>query len=468
MKKMNKLITIVVSLLAILFVGISCDSMNDIQSEFADREEQVYLGKVDSLKVQPGFGRAKITWYINSDPKIEQTVIYWNMRRDSIVRDFVRSTTSDIQKDSIIIENLGESSIMYEFRNKNSKGESSLYSSIAVTAWGEQFASNLLARKLISKEFDYDLSQYKLTLSPAAVGDSVVYSQIVYTDKNGEEKMVKIERNTNMVVLPNFSDGSEFQFRNVFFIPKGLDTIYSSYQTYNAPKAIFEKGKKLALSGNVASRYFDRDGKDLYEWNAAGDVIVYALNEDGSFSQTETYTALVPRSTYREFFFYDDDKFIGVNTGNLVSMHRIVDGQLVFVKTPTGAETFGSGFNMPKFLPAKGFFYSVAVNGDLRAWFANNNATWGTTNGTTVSTGFLYEPVVPFNLQYLIGVDTDGYLWSIPITTAGTLGSKNKIGSGWNKFVKLVSVGTKLLALDANGDFYEFDFNATDNYWILD
>ncbi len=148
-------------------------------------------------------------------------------------------------------------------------------------------------------------------------------------------------------------------------------------------------GKKLSLKGNISSRYFERDGDKLYEWNADGDVIVYALNEDGSFSQAETYLSLVPRSNYREFFFYNDDKFICVNTGNLVSMHRIVDGRLVTVKTPSGAETFGSSFNMIKFIPAKGFFYSIApTTGDLRTWFANNDATWGSSNGTTVTKGF--------------------------------------------------------------------------------
>lgn len=468
MKNMNKLIILVVSLLVILLIGISCNDMNDIQAEFAERDEIVYLGKVDSLTMLPGFGRAKIIWYINSDPKIEQTVIYWNMRNDSIVRNVVPSPTSDLQKDSIIIENLDESAVMFEFRNINSKGQSSLYTSITVTSWGTDFASNLLGRKLISKEFDYDLSQYKLTLSPAAVGDSVAYSQIAYTDMNGEKRTIKVERKTNELELDNFSDGSEFQFRNVFFLPKGMDTVYSSYQAHNAPKAIFENGKKLALKGNLTSRYFEREGKSLYEWNAQGDIIVYTLNEDGSFLQTETYPALVPRSTYREFFFYDDDKFIGINTDNLASIHRIENGNLEVVKAPNGALTFGSGFNMAKFLPAKGFFYSVATNGDLKTWFANNNATWGTPNGTTASTGFSYEPVAMYNLQYLVGADTNGYLWSIPTSTAGSLGSKNKIGTGWKNFVKIVPVGTKLLGLDAEGDFYEFEFNATDNYWILD
>ena len=470
MKKIN-IFALVATLLTILVVGISCDDIEDIHSKYAEREEQVYLGKVDSLKVYPGFGRAKITWYIGADPRIEQTVIYWNMRRDSIVKDFVR-TTPGLQKDSIIIENLSEGSVLYEFRNKNSKGETSLYSSISVTSWGENFASNLPGRKVIMSEYDYSLLQYKLGFSPAIPGDSVVYSQIVYHDNTETEKTVKIERNTDMVVLPNFPDGGEYQFRNVFFLPQGMDTVYGNYNTFKAPVATFDGGEKLSLKGNVSSRYSQRVGIDgrtsLYEWNDAGDVIVYALNDDGSFSQTEAYISLVPRSTYREFFFYDDDKFIGIRTDHRAYMHQIVDGQLVTVRTPTGAEYFGAGFNMVKFIPAKGFFYSVDANGNLKTWFANNNATWGSSSGTTVSTGFLYDPVTLFNFKHLICVDADGYLWSIPITTSGTLGSKNKIGAGWNKFVKIISVGNKLLGLDVSGDFYEFDFDSTDKYWIVD
>jgi hypothetical protein len=465
MKKINKLIMATLSLLVILSFAVSCDDMDSIQRKFTEKEEQVYLGKVDSIKTIPGFGRAQITWFIGSDPKVEQTVIYWNMRADSIVRDFTR-TVPGLQKDSIIVENLPEGSTLFEFRNKNSQGESSLFSSATVTVWGASFAASLLGRKLTSTEYDYKQTNFTLGLSTSP-DDDLKYSEIVYTDNTGVEKTLRIERETNTVKLSNFSDGAALRFRNIFFLAGGMDTVYSNYQTHNAPKAVFDKGTKLSLTGNSNSRYFERDGKSLYEWNAANDVIVYALNEDGSFSQTERYASLVPRSTYREFFFYDDDKFIGIGTNNAVSMHQIVDGQLVFVKTSAGAETFGSGFGMQTFLPAKGFFYSIQ-NGELRTWLANNNATWGSPNGTTVGTAFTYEPIILFNHQCLVGVDTEGFLWSIPITTSGSLGSKSRIGSGWNKFVKLVSVGTTLLGLDSNGNFDKFDFNATEKYWVLD
>src|SRR5690625_3138887 len=128
----------------LLFSLTSCDKMNDIQQEYADREERAYLGKVDSIEFYPGFGRAKLTWYVSADPKVERTIIYWNMRRDSIVKEFVRNTPG-VQRDSITLDNLPEGSTLFEFRNVNSQGESSLYSSATVTVWGLEFGAGLRA-----------------------------------------------------------------------------------------------------------------------------------------------------------------------------------------------------------------------------------------------------------------------------------------------------------------------------------
>ena len=229
----NRLITVSLVFFAIFACVVSCDDMNEIQSQYADKEERVYLGKVDSIKSISGFGRAMITWYVTADPKIEQTIIYWNQREDSIVRDFIRRGPG-VQKDSIIIENLPEGSTLFEFRNVNSKGQSSLFTSAVVTVWGENFAEGLRARRLTSTVFDYASSEFSLGFTPAAVGDSVVYSQIVYTDSEGTEKTLRIDRETNDTVLTGFSDGAEFRFRNVFFLPEGMDTVYGNYQTVKA------------------------------------------------------------------------------------------------------------------------------------------------------------------------------------------------------------------------------------------
>lgn len=466
MKKFTHISRVFFSLIAGMLLAISCDDMNDIQSQYADREEKVYLGKVDSINYFPGLGRVKLTWYVSADPKIDKTIIYWNMRNDSLVKEFNR-TTPGVQKDSVIIENLPQGSMLFEFRNVSKDGESSLYSKTAATVWGTQFAEGLYSRKLVSQNFDYEASTIELGFSPVFVSDSVVFSQVLYTNKQGETKSIRIERATNSITLPEISDGEEIQFRTAFFLPQGIDTIFNDYQIYKVPTAVFDNGKKIPIKGNLDSRYFERDG-NLYEWNSSGDLIIYILDENDSFVLSETYPSLVRRDKYRDFFFHDDDKFIAIGVDHRVYMLQFIAGEMRIVKTPTGTEYMSSGYNMPTFLPSKGYFFSVYTNNDLKTFFPNNNATWSNPNIVLEASGFTYEPVDVFNYQYIIGVDADGYLCSYPISTIGKLGYKSIIGKGWNRFVKLVGVGEKLLGLDANGDFYQFDFNTTDSYWILD
>ena len=235
MKKINKIVSGILSLLGIFLLTISCDNMNDIQSRFANLEEQTYLGKVDSIKSLPGLGRSKITWYIGADPKIEQTILYWNMRKDSIVRDFVRHTPG-VQRDSIIVENMSEGTQLFEFRNINSKGKTSLYSSASVSSWGENFAKRLYARSITSQVYDLTALTLKLILSNTFSGDSVVYSQIRFTNAHGAANDIRINRVTTSLVLNDFPGGGEFQFRTAFFLPKrGIDTIFNAFKIYNAP-----------------------------------------------------------------------------------------------------------------------------------------------------------------------------------------------------------------------------------------
>jgi hypothetical protein len=467
MKQLKNIVSTILGLLAVFYFATACDDMNDIQEKFTEKAEQVYLGKVDSVVAIPGFGRAKLTWYIGSDPKIEKTVIYWNMRADSIIKDFVR-TGSGLQRDSTIIENLPEGSMLFEFRNINSKGESSLFSSTTATVWGNNFANTLIARRLTSKDFDYANSSYTLGLSSAANNRDMAYSLVSYTTKSGTEKTIRIEKDVDEVELTDIADGAEFRFRNVFFLPTGMDTVYSSNQIYNVPKAVNETGSKLSLQMSPDSRFFERTGNLLYEWTTGSDLIEYLLNEDGSITKNKTLPAAVPRNSYRELFFSDGDRFISINTAHQVVMFQMTDlDKMEIVKTSAGADFFGSGFNFPQFVPAKAFFFSVAANGETKTWFPNPNATWGSPNGATVSPpALLFKLVILYNDQNIIGVDEDGYMWSIPITSNGGLGVKSKIGQGWNKFVNILAVGKKLIAANDNGDFYAFDFDADDTYWI--
>lgn len=463
MKKISILFYTALSLPVFLVLLLSsCDKMNDIQSTYADKEEGIYLGKVDSIKSYPGFGKTKLVWYIGSDPKIERTIIYWNLRRDSVVKDFTR-VNSGVQKDSVVLENLPEGSMLIEFRNINNKGETSLLSSVTATVWGASFADGLRARSLTSFDYDYNEARYSLALSKTTPGDSVVYSEITYTTKSNATNTVAINRGDTTAVLPDFPSGGTFQFRTVFFLPQGIDTVRNEYQTFNAPEAVTDRGIKIALKGNAVSKYFPMDN-DLCEWNAAGDLIVYAVADNGELTEKMRYPALAPRGTFRDLFFYEGDRFIGIQTNNSLYMYTITDGVLKNILTTT----LGTGFTNPKHIGARGFFYSITSGGDVKAWFALPGGTWLTPQSASAGSGFTYDPYALFNFQTLMGVDATGNLWTVPVLATGSIGAKSRMGLGWNRFTKIACTGTKLYGMEANGDMYVYNnFDVTSKYWIV-
>src|SRR5690606_17641413 len=113
----------------------SCDKMDDIQKQFTDEEEHIYLGKVDSVEVIPGFGRAMLQWELSADPRVDRVKIYWNNHQDSISKNFSRGVSGNI-KDSLIIENLTEGTYTFELRTENDLGNTSLNTIVSGSVWG--------------------------------------------------------------------------------------------------------------------------------------------------------------------------------------------------------------------------------------------------------------------------------------------------------------------------------------------
>ena len=81
---------LIMSGLFLLLAG--CDRMNDIQEKYASQEERVYLAKPQPLRYSPGVGRVKLVWSNGTDSRIDNTVIFWNDRNDSIVKPVSTAT----------------------------------------------------------------------------------------------------------------------------------------------------------------------------------------------------------------------------------------------------------------------------------------------------------------------------------------------------------------------------------------
>lgn len=254
MMNINKLNFIVICFFTSIFFS-SCDNMEDVHREYADKDEHIYLGKVDSLKAFSGLNRVKLTWYISSDPKIDSTVIYWNMKNDSIIKPFHRTTPS-VQKDSIIIEDISEGTHLFECRNINENNESSLYSSVTGISWGDNFISNLSPRIPTLLKFNPNTSIYTVDLSSTFKEDGIVYSQVKYTNKEGENINLTINKESKTVEMNKFPINTKFMLRSVFFFPEdGIDSLYTDYISYDMPESAMPEKVFIPLTpDNVTGR----------------------------------------------------------------------------------------------------------------------------------------------------------------------------------------------------------------------
>lgn len=172
MKKIHIYICLCISLFSLFL--IQCNDGDELYKRYIDEGEKVYLGKTDSLVALSGIGRIKLKWYVNADPKIEETVIYWNMRQDSIVKSFHR-TEKGKQEDSLFIENLPEGIYTFELINRNKSGYRSLASSVQGEVYGQTFISGLKNRTIsamtvVAYDKETQLSDIKITWGPAITG----------------------------------------------------------------------------------------------------------------------------------------------------------------------------------------------------------------------------------------------------------------------------------------------------------
>ncbi len=464
---------ILYSLLTLTALNISsCDKMDDIQKKFADEEEKIYLGKVDSVKVIPGFGRVRLTWEISADPRIDLVKIYWNDKNDSTYKAFDRST-SGIVKDSLVIDNLTEGNYNFELKAENEKGSGSLSSYASGSVWGPNRGDELGGRSITKFDLNRDESTYKLQLSPVQKvneEDSLVFSEIFYVNNNGTENLIRVSRDSVNLVLDNIPEGAEFTLRDAFVSSRVIDTVYNNYRLFTVPSIINDAGHKLSVSGNTSSKYIAVDDSVFYEWKENGDVLAYVL-ENNDIQQHETIAiGAFSRDSFRAFFYNGNNKFIAASTNGDITMYDLTGDSLVNVLNPDGASVFGSGFSFSKFVRGNGLFYTVtSESGDLQTWDALDNATWGSPNGTTVGTNFdKYRVLLLFNSR-LLGIDQEGFLWSISLKADGSPDVFKKIGSGWDRFKTMVAVGNKLLCLDQSGDFYLFDDIYTEQgFWVIE
>lgn len=205
-------------LLSLVFALQACGDMNEIIEEYLDRGEISYVGRPDEISVLGGNHRARFTWKVGPDPRVQEGIIYWNGDLDSVVVAIDRSNLDELGFMTATVENLEEGSHEFSFRQIGKGGSPSIKVRQMVTIYGDLYQSSLIPRRIKTMKTTADGVKITWNNNPEN-GLRVLFH---YTDSTGE-KVVEIEPHTDEIVVGDISAGSEFWYETFFLPTNGLD-----------------------------------------------------------------------------------------------------------------------------------------------------------------------------------------------------------------------------------------------------
>ncbi|MGQ8336968.1 DUF4998 domain-containing protein [Sunxiuqinia sp. A32] len=214
-------------LITLVIAGIySCKDQMDLHQEYVKDGEIIYLSKFDSIVSYSGENRVQISGYLKNAYNVENIVVYWNNREDSLIFDY--SKTDYIDSLNLIIPDLEEKSFIFEVCTYNGDGNRSIVVPIAGTAYGENYSSFLTPRRNNSFSFEND-ELSSLWLSP---NDLEVGTLIKYTTNDDEEQTLVIAPEESSIVLDNRQPGTPVSYQSMY-IPEiaAIDTFYTDWVT---------------------------------------------------------------------------------------------------------------------------------------------------------------------------------------------------------------------------------------------
>jgi hypothetical protein len=200
--------------------------MNNINQEYIDRGETIYTGVVDSIKASPGYNRVRVNWYINSDPRVRKTVIYWNEGKDSTVVQVSRQDNTPTYHELTFA--VPEGAYVFQFVTQDNEGHHSVnttFSEISVNIYGNRYIAGLNNRPVAS-----------VNTTKIVWGDvesvTIQYTTVYYTDDAGAAQVIRVENDVTETPLPGAQTGTAISVVTTFKPLNGLDEVDALPRVY--------------------------------------------------------------------------------------------------------------------------------------------------------------------------------------------------------------------------------------------
>jgi hypothetical protein len=211
-----------------MFAGlVGCDDNNSMHQKYIDQGETFYTGKVDSVKAWPGNERVKLTWELNSDPRIKKIVISWNEGIESKSEEIPVSAGTK-QMETIL--NVPEGTYLFKLMTMDSDGHRSLDVEKSVQIYGPKYVLYMYSQKG-RRISSFSMSGAAAELTWTAADADLVKTVLKYYSSSDALLEREIPNDEVRTTLPDIKAGSAYSIYSYFLpVPEALETLLSIYE----------------------------------------------------------------------------------------------------------------------------------------------------------------------------------------------------------------------------------------------
>ena len=168
-------------LLVLLLSIISCDNSNDLLNQYIQNGPIIYAAKVDSMKMQAGYGRLRVNVFPAEDVNRSHCILSWNIT--SGVKDSVKMNYVDENYDKLlgcyytiidVSSNNIQGNLLIEAQNTDDFGNKSLISNEGAFVYGKAYLSTLTNASL---SFSPNVDKVYFEEKIGSVGNIISYQQ---------------------------------------------------------------------------------------------------------------------------------------------------------------------------------------------------------------------------------------------------------------------------------------------------
>jgi hypothetical protein len=193
--------------------------------------EIIYLGKTDSLLAYPGYERAKILWLPPKDAKVKQVKVLWNNQADSVIVPVERLPFGEFQE--VVIDDLTEGVHTLTVYTMGDHGYKSVRAELNVQVYGENYLNAILNRFPVNVAYWDNV----LDLTFAAAAESVVKTEISYTDINGNIQTASISNELNDISIQDLDPDQPVRYRTEHMPDSNaIDQFWAAYDELAIPQ----------------------------------------------------------------------------------------------------------------------------------------------------------------------------------------------------------------------------------------